>query len=94
MSDNLTMPKLRNAMQTVINATTTIWYGTDDSLERGKVLMCAGTPGLASPPFIVCHPDDVGILPEGARHLREYAPTWKDLSEMRPIAYTPREVRE
>lgn len=86
---SLTTAALRDAMQTVINATTTLWYGTDEALTPGKVLMCKGNPRFGSPPFVIVHPDDVGLLPEGARHLREYAPTWEDLIAMRPISYEP-----
>ena len=72
-------------MQAVVNTTTPLWYGTSDILERGKMLMCAGNPEIAAPPFAVVHPDDVPLLPAGARHLREYRPTMAELARIRPI---------
>ena len=81
MSD-LNIADLRDAMQSVINATTVLWYGTSAALTPGKALLCAGNPKFGSPPFVVIHPDDVARLPPGARHLREYAPTCANVAEM------------
>lgn len=55
----------------------TIWYGTQEGLERGKFLHCKATD--YTPEFIVCHPDDLETLKQATpgftwRHLREYVP--------------------
>jgi hypothetical protein len=85
------MRALRDAMQTVKNIATPLWYGTEETVERGKMLVCKGNEEFGSPPFVICHPDDVGLLPQGARHLREYRPTLADLRKHRPLAYEPRD---
>lgn len=79
---------LRDAMQAAINASTTLWYGTEETVTPGKVIMCAGNPQLVSPPFVIVHLDDVPHLPAGARHLREYAPTRAELAAA-PLSFVP-----
>lgn len=76
-NSNLTLDKLRDAMRTVTNATT-VWYGTSDTLTRGKGLVSTAT----TPPFVVVHPDDVSLLGPQARHVREYRPTQGDIVKM------------
>lgn len=73
---SLTLDVLREAYQTVINASTLLWYGTDKGMTRGKMLASLES----DPPFVIIHPDDVPLLPEGVRHLREYRPTREDLA--------------
>ncbi len=65
-----------DALQTVINATTSIWYGTSDTIERGRVIASL----QSTPPFVIVHPDDVVSLPTGARHLRDYRPTQAEMA--------------
>jgi len=74
---SLSLDALREAYQTVINASASIWYGTSDTMERGKVLASLES----DPPFVIIHPDDASLLPDGARHLREYRPTKADLAQ-------------
>ena len=76
--NDLALNDLRDTIQTVINATTAIWYGTSDTLTPGKALMSEHS----TPPFVIVHPDDVDKLPPGARHLRAYRPTRADVIKM------------
>lgn len=90
MSENPTFNAARDAVQSVINATTTLWYGTDDALTSGKALRYKGDPQFGTPPFVIVHPDDVSKLPPGARHIRDHALTRAEIAALLRVRRSPR----
>lgn len=72
MSENLNLEELQKLYDFI---TPPLYYATDESVERGKVLYAKGTE--FAPEFVLVHPEDFGELEKSATgrrlvHLRDY----------------------